>query len=358
MLDESSLNFFKHLLGVPGPSGYEAAPARVWREYAGTFAERVWGDVPGNSFASIRPAGAPHLMLAGHMDEIGLMVTQVAEEGLLRVDGIGGWDPQVLVGQRVEVLGRAGPVRGVIGKKPIHLMKTEEREKGSKMQDLWIDVGVDSRDDAHQLGLRVGDAAVITSSVWELPNRRLVSRSIDNRVGSYVVLEAVRRLAAGPELAARVTAVATAQEEIGHHGGGARSGTYSLDPLVAIVVDVTFATDVPGIEKNEVGEHALGSGPVLGRGSATHPLVFERLAGIADAEQIPYTIQASPRSTSTDADAIYLSRAGVATAVVSIPNRYMHSPNEMVALDDVEAAVRLLVAFARQLTPADNFVPQ
>lgn len=358
MLDPSSLNFFKQLLSIPGPSGYEAAPARVWREQTRPFASRVDVDVSGNSFATVNPDGAPHLMLAGHIDEIGLMVTHVTDEGLLRVDGIGGWDPQVLVGQRIRVLGRDGTVRGVIGKKPIHLMKSEEKEKASKLQDLWIDVGVDSRDEAAKLGVRVGDAAVIEASVWELPNRRLVSRSIDNRVGSFVVLEALRELSAASSLAAQVTAVATAQEEIGYHGGGARSGTYALDPQVALVVDVTFATDVPGIEKNEVGEHALGSGPVLGRGSATHPLVFERLAEIADAENIPYTIQASPRSTSTDADAIYLSRGGVATAVMSLPNRYMHSTNEMISLDDVEATIRLIVAFAQRLTPADDFVPR
>lgn len=358
MLNAQSIEFFKQLLCSPGPSGFEAAPARLWRAHAETFADTVTVDVSGNSFATLNPNGAPHLMLAGHMDEIGLMITHITDEGLLRCDGIGGWDPQVLVGQRILVLGRNGPVRGVIGKKPIHLMKSEEKEKASKLEDLWVDIGADSREDAAKQGVRVGDPAVIDAAVWEMPNRRLVSRSIDNRVGSFVVLEALRTLALEHDFTARVTAAATAQEEIGHHGGGARPGAYTLDPQVALVVDVTFATDVPGVEKNDVGEHAMGSGPVLGRGSATHPLVFERLAEVAEENSIPYTIQASPRYTSTDADAIYLSRAGVATAVISIPNRYMHSPNEMISLDDVEATIRLIAAFARRLTPADDFLPR
>jgi endoglucanase len=297
-------------------------------------------------------------MLAGHIDEIGFMITHVDEEGFLYFDGIGGWDPQVVVGQRIILLTRKGHVRGVVGKKPIHLIKDDERSKAAKLKELWIDIGAANREDAIERGIRVGDAAVVDAPLLELGNGRIASRSIDNRIGAFVVLEALRRLADGPAPKASVTAVATAQEEIGQQGGGARTSAYRLEPQVAVVVDVTFATDAPGVEKKELGEHKLGGGPVLARGSAASGLVFERLAEIAEREDIAYSITASPRHTSTDADAIYLTRAGVATGLVSVPNRYMHSPNEIVDLADLDAAADLIAAFCRDLTTDDDFVPR
>lgn len=353
MIKDESYAFLKTLLDTPGPSGFEAAPARVWRAEAERLVERVEADVTGNSIAVLNPEGAPRVMIAGHIDEIGVMITHVDDDGFLYFDGIGGWDSQVLVGQRLRVLTRRGPVIGVVGKKPIHLMKQDEREKVSKITDLWIDIGVRDRAEATERGVRVGDAAVIEASLVELGNHRIASRSVDDRIGAFIALEVIRELGGGEGApGAMVAAVATTQEEIGHHGGGARASAYALDPHVAIVVDVTFATDAPGTEKKQVGEHRLGSGPVLGRGSAVHPVVFERLAEAAEAEGIPYTIQASPKYTSTDADAIYLSRNGVGTGVVSVPNRYMHSPNEIVSLEDLDATVRLIAAFIRRL-PAD-----
>jgi endoglucanase len=357
-MNAASFDFLKRLLDTPGPSGFETAPARIWRAEAKGFAHRLETDVMGNSLATLHPGGAPRVMLAGHIDEIGVMVTHIDDEGMLSVDGIGGWDPQVLVGQRIRLLSRAGDVVGVVGKKPIHLIRPDEREKASRMTDLWIDVGARDGDDARSRGLRVGDPGVIDAQLVELGNGRIASRSVDNRIGAYVVLEALRRLAEAGDPAPAVTAVATTQEEIGHSGGGARSAAYALDPQVAIVVDVTFATDAPGVEKKQVGEHKLGSGPVLGRGSATHPLVFERLAETAEREGIPFTIQGNPRFTSTDADAIYLSRAGVATAIVSVPNRYMHSPNEIVSLDDLDATADLIASFCRDLREAGDFIPR
>ncbi len=352
-----SEDFLIRLLDTPGPSGFETAPARLWRAEAEPFAEEVYADVSGNSVAIIRPDNPLRVMLAGHIDEIGLMLTHIDPEGMLYFDTIGGWDPQVLVGQRVRILTRSGEAMGVIGKKPIHLIKTEERDKASKILDLWIDVGAGSADAVRERGIRIGDPAVIDARVVRLGERLIASRSVDNRIGAYVVLQALRQLAAERSLTATcVAAVATAQEEIGFEGGGARASAYALDPHVALVVDVTFATDAPGIEKKQVGEHKLGGGPVLARGSAVHPLVFERLAEAADAEGIPYTIQANPRSTSTDADAIYLSRAGVPTGVISVPNRYMHSPNEVVSLDDLDATIRLIVAFVLRLRPDTSFV--
>ena len=359
MIPESSFDFLKRLLDANAPSGFETEAARIWRAEAEQFAETVDVDLSGNSTAILNAGGSTRVMLAGHIDEIGLMVTHIDEDGFLYVDGIGGWDSQVLVGQRLRILSRRGVVIGVVGKKPIHLMKPDERDKVSKLTDLWLDVGARDRAEAESRGLRVGDPAVIDASMVQLSDDLIASRAIDNRIGAFVVLEALRLLSERSEQGvAEVAAVATAQEEIGAHGGGARTSAYQLDPHIALVVDVTFASDAPQIEKKQTGEHKLGSGPVLSRGSAIHPLVFERLAETAESAGIPYTIQASPRSTSTDADAIYLSRSGVATAVISVPNRYMHSPNEIVSLSDLEATAQLMAEFIAGLSADTDFVPR
>ena len=356
-MDVESVEFLKRLLDAPGPSGFEERAARVWREEAGRFASDVTADVSGNSLAVVNPEGEPRVMLAGHIDEIGLMLTHIDDDGFLYFEGIGGWDPQVLVGQRVRLLTNKGDVVGVIGKKPIHLIKGDEKEKASKIESLWIDIGAKDRDAARRRGVRVGDPAVIDAPVVELDEDLIVSRAIDNRIGAFVVLEALRLLAEDPPRA-RVTAVATSQEEIGYSGGGARTSAFAVDPSVALVVDVTFATDSPGMEKKELGDHKLGGGPVLSRGSAAHPVVFERLVTVAEREGIPYSIAAQARYTATDADAIYLSRAGVATGLISVPNRYMHSPNETVSRSDLEQAARLIAAFVRELDEGTDFVPR
>jgi endoglucanase len=296
-------------------------------------------------------------MLAGHVDEIGLQVTHIDENGFLYFAEIGGWDPQVLVGQRVRILGREGDVPGVIGKKAIHLMTPEDRRKASEIKNLWVDVGAGSRDEVGEIGVQVGDPMVLDQSLLRLAGDRIVSRAIDDRIGAYVVLEAARALARDPSGAA-VTAVATTQEEIGYSGGGARAAAYALKPDVALVVDVTFSTDVPDIEKKELGEHEIGGGPVISRGSAAHDRVFQRLVEVAEAESLPYSVQASPKATRTDADGIFLTRAGVPTGLVSVPNRYMHSPNELVSVADLRNTVRLLAAFIRTLTPDVDFTPR
>ena len=351
------IEFLERLLNAPGPSGFEVRAARVWREEAGTFADEVWTDVTGNSFASVGGDGHPRVMLAGHVDEIGLQVTHVDDDGFLYVDEIGGWDPQVLVGQRVRILTRNTDLPGVVGKKPIHLIKPEERSKATKIRDLWIDVGAVDRDAVTALGVRVGDPIVIDAPVVHLAGDLIASRAVDNRIGAYVVLEALRRLSASPGTASAV-AVATVQEEIGYSGGGARTSAYSVEPDVALVVDVTFSTDVPDVDKKEIGEHELGGGPVLSRGSAAHPNVFERLAQVAEAEGIPHTNQAAPKATRTDADGIHLVRMGVPTGLVSVPNRYMHSPNEVVSVADLDATANLLAAFIRGLDEDVDFTPR
>jgi putative aminopeptidase FrvX len=342
-----SLAFLKSLLDTPGPSAFEAAPSRLWRKEAERFADEVRGDVSGNSYATLNPAGRPRIMLAGHIDEIGVMVTHIDDDGYVSFDTIGGWDHQVFVGQRVRLLGREGPVDGVVGKKAIHIMEKDDREKASKVEDLWIDVGAASRDEA-QRRLRIGDPGVLAAGVIEFPNGRLVSRSIDNRIGAYVVLEAVRLLSSvGARPAAAVLA-----------GARARSSVAALEPDVAVVVDVTHATDYPGIDKRKYGDYRLGGGPVLARGASVSEPVFELLAAAAEAEGIPYTIEAASRDTHTDAEAIFNAHRGVATALVSVPNRYMHSPNEMIALDDIDRTARLLAAFVRRLAGDTDFVPR
>ncbi|MGD8871564.1 MAG: M42 family metallopeptidase [Gemmatimonadota bacterium] len=351
------LTFLESLLDAAGPSGFEVRPARVWRAEAETFAAEVRVDVSGNSYATVNPGGTPRVMLAGHIDEIGLQITHIDEEGYLFVAEIGGWDTQVLVGQRVTILTKDEPVTGVIGKKAIHLIEPDDRTKASKTKSLWVDVGAGSRDEVVELGIRVGDPMVLAQPTVRLAGDKIASRAIDDRIGAYAVLEAVRLLAEDPP-AATATAVATVQEEIAYHtGGGARSSAYTLEPDVALVVDVTFSTDVPDIEKRELGEHELGKGPVLSRGSAAHAGVFELLAEVAEEEGIPYSVQASPKATWTDADAIYLTRLGVPTGLVSIPNRYMHSPNEIVDLADVRNTAKLLAAFIRRLGPDTDFTP-
>jgi len=354
-MDERSLAFLKRLLDAPGPSGFESTPARVFREEAKAFAS-IETDVSGNTFATLNPRGSPRVMLTGHLDEIGVMVIHVDDDGFLHFAAIGGWDSQVLVGQRVVLEGKAGPVLGVIGKKAIHLMKPDERDKVSKITDLWIDIGAKTKDEA-LARVRVGDSGVIHCSSHDLPNGRIVSRSIDNRIGAFVVVEALRRLAADKGLKASVVAVGTTQEEISYGGGGARSSAFQLEPAAAIVVDVTHATDFPGSEKKEVGDFKLGGGVVLSRGSSVNRVAFDQLVAAAEAEKIPYAIEAAPRGTSTDADGIYNVRKGIATALVSVPCRYMHSPNEMVALEDLDRAAQLLAAWARRLDASTSFIP-
>jgi putative aminopeptidase FrvX len=352
MLSDSSIAFLKRLLDTPGPSGFESAPAKVWRDEARAFAD-VSNDVAGNSMAIVHPDGSPTIMLAGHIDEIGVIITYIDDDGYLFISGIGGWDPQVLVGQRIRIIGRDGDVFGVIGKKPIHVMKPDDRKKASEMTDLWIDIGAASREDAERR-VSVGDPGVIDSRTIDFPNDCIVSRSIDDRIGAFVVLEALRRYASQPA-AARVVAVATTQEEIAYQGGGARISATRLAPQMAIVVDVTHATDHPTAEKKEHGHHRIGGGPVLTRGSIISPVVYGLLRDTAARLSIPHTIHAAGRESWTDADAIHVARDGVATALLSIPNRYMHSPNEMVSLEDLDRAATLIAETCRTVTGETDF---
>src|SRR4051794_19303793 len=343
----------RSLLTATGPSGYETAPATVFREAAGAFAE-ISGDVMGSSWARVKGTGdGPTLAIVGHIDEIGLIVTHIDDGGFLRFSGVGGWDPQILVGQRVEVATRDGVVPGVIGKKPIHLLKDDERKKVAELKDLHIDVGANDADEARGL-VRVGDVAVISGEPLELPNGRAASRSMDNRLGCYIAYEAARLVADAGGAPGDVVAVAAVQEETTF--GGAATTAFSLKPDLAIVVDVTHATDAPGIDVNELGSHPFGSGPVIERGSNLNPKVFELLYDAAEAEGIPYTVAASGRHTGTDADAMHLAAGGVPCGLIGLPLRYMHSPVEMVDLADIDNSARLIAAAAQRLAPDTSFL--
>jgi putative aminopeptidase FrvX len=340
------------LLTAAGPSGYEQAAAAVFRDAASAFAE-VTHDTVGSTVARVPGTGdGRSVAIVGHIDEIGLIVHHIDDEGFLWFTGVGGWDPIVLVGQRVSIATRSGAVAGVVGKKPIHLMKEDDRKRVPQLKELHIDIGAAGGDDARRL-VRVGDAAVIAAEPVEFPNNRFISRSMDNRIGCYVALEAARLVSEAGGAAGDVYALAVAQEEITF--GGARTSAFSLHPDVAIAVDVTFASDQPGLSEQELGRHKFGTGPVLTRGSTLDPTVFELLHEAGEAEGIPFTVTASGRATGTDADAFHIARGGIPSSVVSVPLRYMHSPVEMVQLDDVENAAKLIAAFALRLAPDTDF---
>jgi putative aminopeptidase FrvX len=346
-------DLLERLLTAAGPSGHETGAARVWRDGCGSFAQEVGADHLGSSFALVRGTGAgPTLAVVGHIDEIGIHISHIDDDGYLRFGQVGGWDPVVLVGQRVSVSTRGGTIPGVIGRKPIHLFKDEDRKRVPELKDLHIDVGAKDGEQAHEL-VRIGDVAVIDAAPVELPNGRLISRALDNRVGCYVAAQAARLIAERGGAPGDVIAMAVVQEETTF--AGSRTSAFAHEPDLAIVVDLTFATDQPGIELGPITKHTLDSGPVIARGTTLHPAVFELLHETAEAEEIPFTVESLGARTGTDADAIHLSRAGVPTGLVSVPIRYMHSPVELVSLADIDAAARLIAAFSQRLGPDVSF---
>jgi putative aminopeptidase FrvX len=335
------------LLAAAGPPGHEAAPARVWREAAEAFGAEVTVDPMGSSIARVAGrAEHPLLAVVGHIDEIALLVSHVSDKGFLHVVRSGGWDPQVLVGQRVQVLTREGPVPGLVGRKPIHLLEGEERKKAVELKQLHVDIGARDGDEARER-VREGDQVVIAAEPVELPNGRLAARSLDNRLGVYVALEVAHRVHEAGGAAGPVAGVAAVQEEIGAHG--ARAMAYGLRPDLAVAVDVTHATDAPGVDPGELGKHGLGDGPVITRGAIVSRPLNDLLDAAAAAEGIDCTTEVAGSGTHTDADVIHMSRSGIPTALVSIPLRYMHSPVELVELADVEDTIKLITAMALRL---------
>jgi putative aminopeptidase FrvX len=337
------------LLRSPGPSGQETGPAAIWRESVGAFSDDVRVDLIGSSSVRVPGTGnGPSLAVIGHIDEIGILVTHIDDDGYLRFAEVGGWDPFQLIGQRIRLATRGGDVLGVVGRKPIHLLDQDERGKAPKIKDLHIDIGAEDGDEARRT-VRIGDLGVIDAEPIALLGDRIASRSLDNRIGSYVAAETARLVAEAGGAPGDVYGLAVVQEETGY--SGARTSAFGLEPDIAVVVDVTHATDQPGITLGPVTKHALGSGPVIARGTIVHPVVVDLLCDTADELGIGYTIESLGRATGTDADAVHNSRAGVPTAIVSVPLRYMHSSVELADIADVEATTRLLAAFAQKLTP-------
>jgi putative aminopeptidase FrvX len=344
--------FLTDLLEARSPSGYEQQAQQAFDRHVEAAADVYAKDPLGNRLATLNPKGDPVLMLAGHMDELGLIVTYINEKGFLYFDTIGGHDRVMIPGRRVILQTAKGPVKGVTGKRAIHLMDEADRKKVPEIHEIWIDIGARSKKEALER-VSIGDVATYDQGFELLHGTVGVARAFDNKVGAYIVGEALIRLARQrKKLAAKVVAVATTQEEIGVRG--ATAAVYAVNPQVAIAVDVAHATDHPDCDNRKYGEHKLGGGPMICRGANINPKVFERLVDAATRLGMPYQIEADPRPTGTDARAIQVGRGGVATGLVSVPLRYMHTPSEVVDLDDVEHCVQLLVEFARGLARGDT----
>ena len=352
-MDDAGREFLQQLIDAPSPSGYEQAVRRVWRETVSTFADDVRGDVHGNVIASRNPGGSPRLMFAGHCDELGLQINYISDKGYLYFNTIGGHDPSLISGRRVIIHTQDGPVRGVTGRLAVHLTPRGKRGKEQKVEDIWIDIGVADKAEAEAL-VRVGDAVTYELGMQPLRNGLAVSRAFDNKIGAWVVAEALRRIDAAA-CKAEVVSVATVQEELGLRG--ATTSTFGIDPLVGVAVDVTHATDHPNVNKVTAGDVSLDGGPVITRGANVNPVVERLLMESAEALGMDIQVEAEPRGTGTDANAMQLSRAGVATGLVSVPLRYMHTPSEIISLDVANQAAHLLAAFAQRLTPEMDFTP-
>ncbi len=350
----AALDFLRSLLETPSPSGYESGIQQIVRDYVKDFADDVRTDLHGNVIVVKNPKAPLRVMLAGHCDQIGLIVQHIDDEGFLYVQPIGGWDPIMLVGQRMNVWTAAGPVFGIVARKPIHLLTEDERKQVPKMKDLWLDIGAANKEEAAKI-VRIGDAVTVELGFHTMRNSMAVSPAMDDKAGCWVVVEALRRASESGRLTCGLYAVSTVQEELGLRG--AKTSAFGVDPHVGIAVDVTHATDCPTIEKKEEGDIRLGRGPVIHRGPNMSHKVVERLVAAADAGAIGYQLAASARATGTDANAIQVNRAGVATGLISIANRYMHSPVEMISLTDIDQAADLLARFAEGLEAGAEFTP-
>lgn len=346
-------DFLKRLLATPSPSGYERPIQDVVRQYVADFADDISTDLHGNVIAAKNPQAPLRVMFAGHCDQIGMLISHIHDSGFLYAQTIGGWDPQQLIGQRMTIWAARGPIPAVISRKPIHLLSDEERKQVVKLDDLWLDIGSKSKQETAEL-VRIGDPVTLQLGYQEMRNGLANSPGMDNKCGLWVCIEALRRAAQHP-LHCGVFAVSTVAEEIGLRG--VRTAAFGIDPQVGIAVDVTHATDCPTIDKRQQGDLALGNGPVIFRGPNMNPVVTERLISLCQENMLPHQLSANGKAVSNDANALQINRAGVATGLVSIPNRYMHSAVEMISLDDLDRSADLLAAFVTSLTSNEDFTP-
>jgi putative aminopeptidase FrvX len=352
MRDES-LQFLERLINTPSPSGREARAQRVWLDYVKPFADETFSDAYGNTVAVLNKGGSPRLMLAAHADEISMSVNYIDNNGFIYVRKMGGIDPAITKAQRIVIHARGGPVKGVVGNVAPHLTKSDGDRKVPKMEDLFIDIGVGSRKEAERL-IRIGDSVTLNDPFELLRNDLAIARAFDNRIGTFAVAETLRQLKEGKvKLHAEVLAVSNIMEEVGLFG--ARQIAYSLNPDVALVVDVTHATDYPTVSQQQHGDVKIGHGPAITHGGCNHPEVVARLEKVAKAQDIKLQHEASSNTSGTDTDVIFWTRGGIPSALISLPNRYMHSPVEVVSLKDLEQIPRLMRAFAKSLEKKEKF---
>jgi len=343
MISEKNLGFLKDLVSAPSPSGFEAPAQQVVRKFLAPYADELSSDNNGNLIAFKKGSGKLKVMVVGHADEIGFIINHIDEQGYLYVKTLGGFDLNLLPGLRVDIHHQDQVVRGIIGKKPIHMMRGAEEAPKLKLEDLWIDIGATSKEDALKR-VAIGDIITYHSQFERLSDDMIVAKATDNKVGVYVAAVVMQELAR-KKLKANYYAVSSVGEETTMRG--ASTAAFQIEPDIAIAVDVTFTSDIPGSDKRLYGDLALGKGPTISIGAALHPVIREKLTGIADKQKIPYQLEIAPGRTGTDADAIHALKAGAATAVIGIPNRYMHTPNEVVSLSDLENAVKLVAAFVQ-----------
>lgn len=353
---KESLKFLKDLINAPSPSGFEEPAAEVYRAYTGPFADKVQTDVHGSVWAVLNPDAKMKVMLAGHVDEIGFIIHFISDDGLLYFSGVGGHDPVVPVGQRVWIHGKKR-VPGIIGRKPIHLIEAADREKSPKLHELWIDVGAASRAEVEEV-LSLGDPVTYQYGFEQLLGDRAAGRGFDNRVGSFVVAEALRLLKedGGLDPKVGVYSVATVQEEIGLRG--ARTSAFGVNAQSGLAVDMNFAIDHPGVSKERYGQLDIGKGPSVSRGANTNPIVFKMVCEAAKKDGIPMQVSVEPGATGTDANAMQISRGGMATGLLGVPLRYMHTPCELLSLKDVEECTRLMAGYCRLVKQDTDFTPR
>jgi endoglucanase len=345
--------FLQTLLNTPSPSGFETRGQKVWVDYVSKFADTVETDSYGNAYATLNPKGDPTVFMSGHVDELGFMISHISDEGYLSIKGIGGIDNTLVRGQRVTVHGAKGPVPGVTGLLAIHMQEPEDRKKVPDLHTMHVDIGVSSRKEAEKL-VSVGDAVTYSAEFQELQGGRFAARGCDNRIGAWTAAEGLRiaSLKKG-KLKAKIVAVSTIQEENGLYG--ASMAGYNVHPDVALVVDVTHATDIPNCTKSKHGDVRMGNGPVISIGSANHPVVNARLREVGKKAGIPLQVEVNPIRTGTDADAIFKTKGGIPTTSIGVPNRYMHSPVEMIQFSDLEQTAELLAAFALDCGKGERF---
>ena len=356
MKSSAPYNFLKTLLNTPSPSGFETRGQKVWVDYVRQFADSVEIDAYGNAFATLNPAsgkGDPTVLISGHVDELGLMISHISDEGFLYFRGIGGVDRTLIRGQRMTIHGADGAVPGVTGLLAIHMQEQEDRNKVPEMHTMHIDIGVSSRKEAEKL-VCIGDPVTYAAEFQELQGGRFAARGCDNRIGAWTAAEGLRLASLNKKnLKAKLVAVSTIQEENGLYG--ATMVGYSVHPDVALVVDVTHATDIPNCSKSKHGEIGMGKGPVISLGSVNHPVVNARLREVAEKAKISLQFEANPRWSGTDADAIFKQKGGIPTVSIGVPNRYMHSPVEMIQYSDLEQVGELLAAFALSAKKGERF---